>query len=445
MIKLLVLAAVISAASVAAAQGPALGPALPAHPVSPATTGVGILTQQVAPGAANADQIKRGQYLVILGDCMSCHLRPGGAPFAGGLGLNTPFGVIYSSNITSDQDTGIGAWSGDEFYRAMHRGLGRRNENLYPAFPYPWFTRVSRADTDAMLAYLKTTPAVNYTPPPNKLPFPLNIRFMVKVWNLLFFKAAPDQAQPAAPTDPVARGAEIVNGLGHCGDCHTPKNLLGADKGGRAFQGGALDNWVAADLTANPHTGLGAWPASDITEFLANGRNGRAGAGGSMADVVTYSTSLMTDADRQAVAAYLKTLAARPDDNPAAAEAKAMKAGAEIYSDACASCHLQNGAGQPGFFPPLPRDTGVQQPDPTGLIHLILAGGRVGPTESRPSPLTMPSFAWKLTDQQTADVATYVRNSWGNRASPVNSSQVAKLRDKLGLKTARLTVNSTDR
>ena len=439
MIRLTVLAAA-AAAGVAFDQTPPL----PAHPVAASTTAVGLLSEPVAQDAPDADQIRRGQYLVVLGDCMSCHVRPGGQPFAGGYGLNTPFGTIYSSNITPDPDTGIGVWSGDDFYRAMHQGVGRHGENLYPAFPYPWFTRVSRADTDAILAYLKTVPPVRYTPPANKLPFPLNVRAMVKVWNLLFFKEAP-LASPASAADPVARGAEIVNGLGHCSDCHSPKNFLGAEKASRAFQGGTLDNWVAADLTSNPHTGLGNWSAQDTAEFLATGRNPRAGAGGSMAEVVTYSTSLMNDTDRAAVAAYLKTLPARPDDNPAAPDPAAMKTGAEIFSDACASCHLEGAVGQPRFFPPLKGSAGAQQPDATGLVHLILAGGRVGATEARPSPLAMPSFAWKLSDQQVADVATYVRNSWGNRATPVDVGLVSKVRNKLGLKTIRYTDNSGDR
>jgi mono/diheme cytochrome c family protein len=442
MIRLLAPAAALGAASVALAQAPSQDPPLPVHPIPPSVTGVGILTQPVAPGTPNADQVRRGQYLVVLGDCMSCHLRPGGQPFAGGLGLNTPFGVIYSSNITSDRDTGIGGWSPDQFYRAMHQGIDDQGKNLYPAFPYPWFTRVSRTDTDAILAYLKTTPPVRYTPPANKLPFPMNIRFMVKFWNLLFFRAAPERAAAPEPAGSVERGAEIVNGLGHCSDCHSPKNFLGAEKTRQAFQGGVIDNWVAVDLTSNPHTGLAAWSKADIAELLATGRNARAGAGGSMGDVITYSTSLMSDADREAVAAYLKTLPARPDDHPSQPDAKAMKAGAEVFSDACASCHLQGAVGQPRFFPPLPGETGLQQADATGLIHLILAGGRVGPSQARPSPLTMPSFAWKLSDEEVADVATYVRNSWGNHAQPVSASDVARLRGKLGLKTIRYTDNS---
>jgi mono/diheme cytochrome c family protein len=438
-IRVLVLLAAVGAAGVAVAQSPPL----PAHPTAPAATAVGALTAQIPPSTPDADEVRRGRALVIQGDCLSCHYQPGNRPFAGGFGLNTPFGVIYSSNITSDSETGIGAWSNDQFYRAMHEGIGPQG-NLYPAFPYPWFTRVSRADTDAILAYLKTTPAVRYTPPANKLPFPLNIRFLIKGWNLLFFRAAPPRP-PAGAADPVARGAELVNGLGHCSDCHSPKNLLGAEKGGRALQGGTLDNWVAADLTGNPHTGLGAWSAQDIAEFLATGRNARAGAGGSMAEVVRYSTSLMSDGDRQAVAAYLKSLPARPDDTPPAPDPAAMKAGGEVFSDACASCHLEGAVGQPRFFPPLKGSQGAQQADPSGLLHLILAGGRIADTQSRTTALTMPSFAWKLTDREVADVATYVRNSWGSRAAPVSEAAVSKLRDRLGMQTIRYTDNSGDR
>lgn len=430
--------ALLGLAGLAASQGPAL----PAHPSS-ALTPTGFLTQPILDTTPNAEQLRRGQALIIAGDCMSCHLRDGGQPFAGGFGLNTPFGLIYSANITSDRQSGIGDWTSEQFYRAMHDGVGRHGENLYPAFPYPWFNGASRADDDAILAYLKTTPAVSDTPPANRLPFPLNIRFLVKGWNLLFFRPAALVADPGQ-SEEWNRGAYIVNGFGHCGACHTPKNFLGADKAGQALQGGDLDNWVAPDLTANARTGLGGWSVDDITEYLKTGRNARAGAGGSMAEVVSYSTSLMSDQDRHAIAVYLKSRPASPDPAPSPLDAGAMKRGAAIYSDACASCHLENGVGQPRFFPPLGRDAMLQQADPTGLEHLILAGGRVGATSDRPSPLAMPSFAWKLTDDQIADVSTYIRNSWGNQAAPVSASKARDVRRRLGLQAVHLTVNSGD-
>lgn len=430
----------LGAAAWALSQG---GPALPAHPVAEPTA-LSLLTQPIPDTAPNAAQVRHGRELVIAGDCLSCHLRDGGQPFAGGLGLNTPFGVIYSPNITPDHETGIGGWTADQFDRAMRRGVDDEGANLYPAFPYPWFSRLSRADNDAIFAYLRTVPAVSYRPPGNRLPFPFNIRLLMKGWNMLFFR--PAEFQPTAGRSAEwNRGAFLVNGPGHCGACHTPKNMLGADKSGRAFHGGVLDNWTAPDLTGNPRTGLGAWSVENITEYLRAGRNARANAGGAMAEAVTLSTSLMSDADRHAIAVYLKSQPASPDPSLRQADAAAMKRGAAIYSDACASCHLENGVGQPRFFPPLPHNTVVQQNEPAGVLHIVLAGSRSAPTHERPSPLTMPSFAWKLTDQEIADVATYVRNSWGNRAQPISAGQVRRMRTALDLEKVPYTVNSGDR
>ena len=430
-------AAILGAAGIAVSQMPP-----PEQPIA-ATTPAELLAKRIDDATPDADQVRRGQYLVAAGDCMSCHLREGGEPFAGGLALKTPFGVIYSSNITPDPQTGIGAWTGEQFYHAMHDGKGVHGENLYPAFPYPWFRRASRADDDAIFAYLKTTPAVMYTPPQNQLPFPLSIRSMVGAWNLLFFDSRDYRTDPGQSAE-WNRGAYLVNGLGHCGGCHTPKNTFGGDKSRQNLYGGDLDNWVAPDLTSNTRTGLGRWNIEDITEFLRTGRNAHAAAGGAMADVITYSTSLMNDDDRRAIATYLKGEAASPDSATSPPDAGAMQRGAEIYSDACASCHLENGVGQPRLFPPLGHDAVLQQADPTGLEHLILAGVRVGTSPSRPSPLTMPSFAWKLTDQEIADVSTFIRNGWGNRAAPISATAVGEVRKRLDLRTVHLTMNSGD-
>jgi mono/diheme cytochrome c family protein len=374
---------------------------------------------------------------------MSCHLREGGEPLAGGLGLKTRFGVIYSANITSDRETGIGAWTSNQFYTAMHDGIGVHGENLYPAFPYPWFRRSSRDDDDAIFAYLKSTPAVPYTPPANELPFPLSVRCMMKAWNALFLNPHDFQTDSGQSLE-WNRGAYLVNGLGHCGGCHTPKNALGADKSHQDFYGATLDNWVAPDLTSNNRTGLGGWSIDEVAEYLRHGRNAHAGAGGAMADVITYSTSLMSEEDRHAMAVYLKSESASPDVVYGPPDPGAMRRGAAIYSDACASCHLEDGVGQPKFFPPLGHNAMLQQADPIGLEHLILAGARIGTSPSRPSPLTMPSFAWKLSDDEIADVATYLRNSWGNHAAAVSAAEVRDVRHRLGLETLHLTVNSGD-
>jgi mono/diheme cytochrome c family protein len=420
------------------------GAALPAHPIATATA-LQILTTAVPAEAAYAAQLRRGQELVVAGDCMSCHLRPGGEPLAGGLGLKTPFGTIYSANITPDPDTGIGDWTAEQFYGAMHDGVDDEGHNLYPAFPYPWFRKLSRADDDAVFAYLKSLPAVHYTPPKNELPFPLSVRFFVKGWNLLFFHTS-DWQDDAAQSAEWNRGAFLVEGPGHCGACHTPKNVLGADKRGQELHGGTLDNWVAPDLTGNERTGLGRWSIDEIAEFLKTGRNVHANAGGAMAEVITYSTSLLGDDDRRAIAVYLKS---RPASSRVAPEAvpepDVMRRGAAIYFDVCSACHLDDGVGQPRFFPPLGQNAMLQQDDDTGLLHLILAGSRTGPSVTRTSPLTMPAFAWKLSDAEIADVATYLRNSWGNHASAVTAARVEALRGKLDLRAPRLTASSGDR
>jgi mono/diheme cytochrome c family protein len=442
-IGVLVLTVIVVVVLRPALGSPPANPPLPRYENSAGILPVDLLRQPIPDGTPNVEQLRRGQYLTVAGDCMSCHLREGGEPLAGGLGLNTPFGVIYTPNITSDKETGIGNWTADQFYQAMHKGIDDEGSNLYPAFPYPWFTLVSREDDDAILAFLKTTPAVKYTPPDNNLMFPLGNRFLVKGWNLLYLSANEFKADPSQSPE-WNRGAYLVNGLGHCGGCHTPKGALGADKSGQAFRGGTLDNWVAPDLTANDRTGLGAWSIDDVTEYLATGRNSHAGAGGAMADVITYSTSLMSDADRRAMAVYLKQQAASPSAAGAPPDPGAMHRGAAIYSDACASCHLENGVGQPRYFPPLGPNAMLQQADPIGLEHLILAGGRIGTSPTRPSPMTMPSFAWKLTDQEVADVSTFIRNSWGNQAAAVSVSDVQSARKKLNLDTVHLTANSGD-
>ena len=431
----------LAAAFALGLTGIALGQDQSKQPSPVADTPLHLLTRPVPQGQVEAE---RGRQLVIQGDCASCHTRDGGEPMAGGLGVNTPFGVIYTSNITPDAETGIGQWTPDQFYRALHQGKDDHDRYLYPAFPYVYFTQISRADTDAMLAYLKTVPAVRYSPPANRMPFPFNFRVLVLGWNLLFFRAhdfQPDATRSAEWN----RGAFLVGGPGHCAQCHTPTNALGANDKGKPFHGGFLDNWLAPDLTANARTGLGAWGQADIVEYLKTGRNPRAQAAGPMALVVSYSTSLMSDQDLNAIAAYLKTMPQSPVVAAGSPDPGAMKRGGEIFSDACASCHLDGGKGQPRFFPPMPGNAVSQQANPGTLIHLILAGGRTAPTETRPSALTMPSFAWKLTDQQIADVSTYVRNSWGNSAPPVSAGAVAKMRDKLKLATSSPTANSGDR
>ena len=391
------------------------------------------LLSRPIPAGPQAAMLSHGRYLVLAGDCASCHTRDGGPPFNGGLGLRTPFGTIYSPDITGDRATGVGGWTSDQFFHALNDGVAPNGQHLYPAFPFTHFTKISRADSDAILAYLKTIPGTAYTPPANALPFPFNLRLSAAAWHMLFFRNhgfTRDPSKSAAWN----RGAYLVQGPAHCGACHTPINMFGVEEKSRFLQGGMLDNWVAPNLTGDPRTGLGGWSAADIVEFLKTGRNSHTDAAGSMAQVISYSTSQMSDADLGAIATYLKSMPASTAPQAEAPDAAAMKAGAAVYFDSCTACHHVQGQGSPRLFPPLAGSAVSQQPDPTGLIHLILAGGRAAPTPTRPSTISMPSFAWKLTDQQVADVATYVRNSWGNRASPVSADAVARLRKALDLR-----------
>ncbi len=422
-----------------------LSPSPPPYVLATATGGPPqILTRPIPDSVPNAAQLRRGQYLVRVGDCTSCHTREGGVPFAGGFGLNTPFGVIYSTNITSDRHHGVGALTPEKFYRVLHDGVGPKGALLYPAMPYPYFARVTRADSDAMLAYLKTVPASPNRRPPDDLPFPFSIRSLVGAWNLLFFDSGVFEPDPAKSAQ-WNRGAYLVTGLGHCGACHTPKNALAGDRNSQALQGGYLDTWIAPDLTPNTRTGVGSWSRQDIVDYLKTGRSVRANAAGPMAEVVANSTSLLSDADLAAIAEYLKDQPASPDRvSSEAPDAAVLRRGAAIFSDACSACHMASGTGQSRLFPSLHGNAMLQQSDPSGLLHLILAGGRTAPTPSRPTPVSMPSFASKLGDRQIADVATYIRNSMGNRAEPVTAKQAAAMRRRLGLQSVRLTDNSGD-
>jgi mono/diheme cytochrome c family protein len=438
----LVAAAVIVLTAVGAVSVLLPGEAPASLPPAVAAIPLEVLTRPIVDGESGAEQLRRGQYLLRAGDCMVCHTGPGRAPLAGGLGLRTPFGVIYSTNLTPDGESGIGSMTSDQFYGALHDGQGGHGA-IYPAMPYPYFTKVTRSDSDAMFAYLKSVPAAAGRTPANDLHFPFDIRALVNVWNALFFTSRTYQSDPGRSAE-WNRGAYLVEGLGHCGACHTPKNAMAGDRRGSEFQGGALDNWLAPDLTGNERTGLGRWSVDEIAEYLRTGRNVHASAGGAMADVVTYSTSLLEAGDLRAIALYLKSQDPSADVAAARPDRGAMSRGEAIYSDACASCHLEAGVGQPRYFPPLVMNAVVQQADPTSVVHLILSGTRVAVTPARPSPLAMPSFAWKLSDAEIADVATYIRNSWGNQAAPVSTEAVGAMRRRLDLKVDHLTANSGD-
>jgi mono/diheme cytochrome c family protein len=378
-------------------------------------------------------QIERGRYLVDAGDCVACHTADKAKPFAGGRAIETPFGIIYSPNLTPERDTGIGAWSDEDFYRAMHFGIAPDGQRLYPAFPYPYFTKLTRDDVMAIRMYLKTLPPVKNQRPPSALMWPLNYRVFMRAWNWAFFDAGTFTPHPQK-SDEWNRGAYLVEGAAHCGACHTPKNIAGADKTSRKFAGGQLQNWFVPNITNDRRNGLGAWSIDDIVEYLKTGRNAHSGATALMAELVEYSTSKLTDEDLRAIAIYLKDVAAEPVVAPSKPDRAVMDAGEAIFSDSCSACHQSSGEGVARMFPPLKHNANVQQDDPTTIIRVILEGARTVATDWRPTPSSMPAFGWKLSDEEIAAVATYVRNAWENSGPAVNADQVKSLRRTLRAK-----------
>jgi mono/diheme cytochrome c family protein len=394
-------------------------------------------TSAIAARAAEDSQafekIERGRYLAVLGDCVGCHTAPGGKPFAGGAALETPFGALIGPNITPDVATGIGGWSEEEFRRVMHEGIGKGGTRLYPAMPYPAYTKVTRDDVSAIWAYLRTLDPVRNEVQPNQLRFPFNVRRpATSTWDLINFKPGAFQPDPAK-SDVWNRGAYLVEGLGHCGTCHTPKNITGGDRGSEALQGALLQDWYAPDLTEDPRSGIGSWSIEDIVRYLKTGANSYDIASGPMAEAVANSTSKMTDDDLLAIATYLKDRAPRSGRAVAAlaADNPRMVAGQAIYEDRCTACHSHSGAGVPGLFPRLASAPLVQSADPTSLIRVVLIGNRAVATSAAPTAPAMPAFGWNLNDTEIADVLTYVRNTWGNAASPVQPEDVTKLRGRL--------------
>jgi mono/diheme cytochrome c family protein len=377
-------------------------------------------------------QRERGRYLAIVSNCTACHTVEGsGQEFSGGRPLDTPFGQVVPTNITPDVETGIGAWTDDEFVNALTKGTGRGGKLLYPVMPYPYFTKMTRDDALAIRAYLNTVPAVRNSVAPNRLMPPFNIREALVAWNALYF--TPGEFHPVAGKSAEwNRGAYLVEGPAHCGVCHTPKNEMGADKSSEQLRGNALGGWFAPNITNQDRRGLSGWSIEDITEYLSTGHNSKTAATGLMSEVIA-STSRMSDADLRAIAIYLKdqkgdaqTLGATaaPDD-------KTMKVGAAIYADQCSACHTPNGSGAAALFPALRGSALVQQSNPATLMRVVLRGSRSAATDKAPTAPAMPAFGWLFTDTEAANVITYIRNAWGNAAPPVSAEEVRKAREAL--------------
>jgi len=372
--------------------------------------------------------IQRGLYLARAGDCTACHTADPKKPFAGNYSLGTPFGTIYTANLTPDLETGIGTWTEDDFYRAMTKGRDKEGNRLYPAFPYTHFTIVTREDSNAIFAYLKTLEPVSQRVQDPQFMWPLNWRFLMWGWNLLNFEPRGFSPDPQK-SEEWNRGKYLVEGLGHCAMCHSPKTMLGAvEEGEESFTGGDVEGWWAPSLTGNTRDGIGSWTKQQLVDFLKYGRNEKSAAFGPMADVIEHSTRHLLLEDLAAVATYIKDLPAR-EENGETVEVPAQSVGAEIYAAQCSACHAPGGEGVPTMFGPLKGSALVQSENPTTVIRLILEGAKTAVSDKYPTPHAMPSFAWKLNDAEVAAVATYVRNSFGNRAPPVSAEDVAEIRE----------------
>jgi mono/diheme cytochrome c family protein len=364
-----------------------------------------------------------GKYQAVLGDCAGCH----GKNLSGGVALMTPFGKLVTPNITPDKETGIGNYSADDFRAAMKIGIAPGGKRLYPAMPYPYYAKVSDGDIAALWSYLKTVKPVRNSVDVNQLHFPFNLRIAMAGWNAVFFR--PSAIVDAGNGPAWNRGNYLVNGPSHCGACHSPKNMFGADNG--PMTGAVLQGWYAPDLTSDREAGLGRWDVADIVDYLKTGRNAHAIASGPMAEAVENSTSQMSDADLNAIAVYLKDLPASRGNGGAATGVEAqMKAGRAGYDINCVACHGPDGKGN-ALFPPLAGNPNVLQVRDNTILRVVLAGTRAAATAGAPTGPAMPSLAWKLSNQQAADILTYVRNNWGNSAPAVSAETVERIRGEL--------------
>ncbi len=378
--------------------------------------------------------IERGEYLARVGDCAACHTARGGAAFAGGRSLATPFGEVPAPNLTPDGATGIGGWTFDQFWQAMHLGKGPDGRLLYPAFPYTSYTRVKRQDAMAIFAYLQSLPPVHREDQPATIRFPYNLHASLVAWRQLYFKEGtfiPDPDRSAQWN----RGAYLVQGLGHCNECHVARDSLGGAAGGLPLSGGRIpvQDWYAPDLSTGDNGGLQGWRERDIVDLLRTGMSSRGAAFGPMAEVVSQSTQYLQDEDLQAIASYLGSLPPRPapapaDNAPSASTSASVDRGSQLYAKRCADCHGLGGKGVAAVYPPLDGNSSLTEPTGINAIRMVLLGGFAPTTEANPRPYSMPPYAQQLDDQQVADVVSYIRQAWSNHAPPVQQRDVAAYR-----------------
>ncbi|MEW7850292.1 c-type cytochrome [Massilia aurea] len=380
--------------------------------------------------ATTPANIARGAYLARAGDCIACHTARGGVAYAGGRALDTPFGRFYGPNLTPDRATGIGAWSADDFWNALHNGVAPNGRLLYPAFPYTNYTKVTRSDADALFAYFRSLPPQRQANRPHEIRFPYDQQALLAGWRLLYFRPAQFKAL-AARSASWNRGAYLVEGLGHCSACHSTRNGLGATDG--ALGGGMIPTlgWYAPSLTANAEAGLGDWSEAHIVALLGTGISPRGSATGPMAEVVARSLQHLSPGDLSAMAGYLKSLAAAPSVSqpaPAPAGEQVLAEGGRIYAAQCAACHGDDGKGRLPAYPPLAGNRAVTITPAVNAIRMTVNGGFPPGTRGNPRPYGMPPFGHELNDAQVAAVLTWVRTSWGNAGAPVTAAEVNRYR-----------------
>ena len=395
--------------------------------------GEGPLTPQgLTPAQARPDVLAHGAYLARAGNCAGCHTVPGGGePFAGGRGVETPFGTVFAPNITPDARTGIGEWSPAEFWRAMHHGRSKDGRLLYPAFPYPSFTLVSREDSDALYAYLHSLKPVSQPNVPHELRFPYSTQAALAVWRALFFR--PRAFMPESTQDAQwNRGKYLVQGLGHCAACHSSRNFLGATRLNAEFAGGLMPDeaWYASSLASANEAGVQGWPQADVVRLLKTGVSARGAVSGPMAEVVYSSTQHLSEHDIRSMVRFLQSIALRehPPEKIERAAGAVMELGQKLYGRHCASCHGEQGQGVPSIYPALAGNRAVTLGSPNNVVQLVSRGGFLPSTAGNPRPFGMPPFRHLMSGEEIAAVSTYVRQSWGNAAAPVSALDVLRVR-----------------
>lgn len=389
------------------------------------------LETSVPTAPASSEVTARGAYLARAGNCMGCHTTTAGPEFAGGRGIDTPFGIVFAPNITPDPKTGIGSWSADEFWRSLHHGRSKDGRLLYPAFPYPSFTQVSREDSDALYAFLRSVPAVDRANTPHALRFPYSTQAALAVWRALYFRPGgfePDPGQSAEWN----RGKYLTQGLGHCAACHSGRNLLGASSLSAQLGGGLMANgaWYAPSLASPSEAGVQRWPREQVVRLLKDGVSAHASVSGPMAEVVFNSTQHLTEEDLDAMARYLATLPVveEPPARPSPASEEMMVAGKQVYEQHCAACHGDRGQGVPGMYPALAGNRAVTMASHINLVQQIRQGGFSPTTAGNRQPFGMPPYGQVLSNDEMAAVATFVRQSWGHAAAPVSPLDVLRVK-----------------